>query len=103
MIFLASKNLVMNAPAGNVGCLDGRLEVFRQIFQNRRKLLPFKKTFSSLFLAGQYIVGRVPGLEREMRKHITADMVGRIVKAGADGRLLLVNTTNLDTGHTAGI
>src|SRR5262249_10931413 len=50
------------------------------------------------FLPDNIPFAEVPGLEREMRKHITADMVGRIAKAGADGRLLLVNTTNLDTG-----
>jgi hypothetical protein len=50
------------------------------------------------FLPDNISFAEVPGLEREMRKHITADMVGRIAKAGADGRLLLVNTTNLDTG-----
>jgi hypothetical protein len=50
------------------------------------------------FLPDNISFAEVPGLEREIRKHITADMVGRIAKAGADGRLLLVNTTNLDTG-----
>ena len=33
-----------------------------------------------------------------MQKHITLDMVRRIAKAGADGRLLAVNTTDLDEG-----
>src|SRR5215813_4465858 len=50
------------------------------------------------FLPDNISLAEVPGLEREIRKHITADMVRRIAKAGADGRLLLVNTTNLDTG-----
>jgi Patatin-like phospholipase len=50
------------------------------------------------FLPDNISFAEVPGLEREMRKHFTADMVGRIAKAGVDGRLLLVNTTNLDTG-----
>jgi len=50
------------------------------------------------FLPDNISFAEVPGLEREMQKHITADMVRRIAKAGADGRLLLVNTTNLDTG-----
>jgi patatin-like phospholipase len=48
------------------------------------------------FLPDNISFAEVPGLEREMRKHITLDMVRRIAKAGADGRLLLVNTTNLD-------
>jgi len=50
------------------------------------------------FLPDNISFAEVPGLEREMRKHITLDMVRRIAKAGADGRLLAVNTTNLDTG-----
>ena len=50
------------------------------------------------FLPDNISFAEVPGLEREMQKHITADMIGRIAKAGADGRLLMVNTTDLDTG-----
>jgi hypothetical protein len=49
-------------------------------------------------LPGNISLAEVPGLEREVRKHITADMVRRISKAGSDGRVLAVNTTNLDTG-----
>ena len=48
------------------------------------------------FLPDNISFAEVPGLEREMRDHITLDMVRRIAKAGADGRLLAVNTTNLD-------
>ena len=50
------------------------------------------------FLPDNISLAEVPGLEREIRKHITADMVRRIAKAGGDGRVLAVNTTNLDTG-----
>jgi hypothetical protein len=48
------------------------------------------------FLPDNISFAEVPGLEREMRKHITMDMLRRIAKAGAEGRLLAVNTTNLD-------
>ena len=48
------------------------------------------------FLPDNISFAEVPGLEREMREHITLDTVRRIAKAGADGRLLAVNTTNLD-------
>jgi predicted acylesterase/phospholipase RssA len=48
------------------------------------------------FLPDNISFAEVPGLEREMNKHITLDMLRRITKAGADGRLLAVNTTNLD-------
>ena len=50
------------------------------------------------FLPDNISFAEVPGLEREMRKHITMDMVRRIAKAGADGRVLAVNTTDLDEG-----
>jgi hypothetical protein len=50
------------------------------------------------FLPNNISFAEVPGLEREIRKHITADLLRRIAKAGTDGRLLAVNTTDLDTG-----
>jgi hypothetical protein len=50
------------------------------------------------FLPDNISFAEVPGLEREMRKNITVDMLRRIAKAGADGRVLAVNTTDLDTG-----
>jgi hypothetical protein len=48
------------------------------------------------FLPNNISFAEVPGLEREIKSHITLDMVRRIAKAGTDGRMLLVNTTNLD-------
>jgi hypothetical protein len=48
------------------------------------------------FLPDNISFAEVPGLERKLREHVTLDMVRRIAKAGSDGRLLLVNTTNLD-------
>jgi len=50
------------------------------------------------FLPNHISFAEVPGLEREMRKHITLAMLRRIAQAGGDGRLLAVNTTDLDTG-----
>jgi hypothetical protein len=50
------------------------------------------------FLPDNISFAEVPGLEREMRKHITLDMLRRIAKEGADGRVLAVNTTDLDSG-----
>jgi hypothetical protein len=50
------------------------------------------------FLPDNISFAEVPGLEREMRDHITMDLVRRIAKEGADGRLVAVNTTNLDDG-----
>jgi hypothetical protein len=51
------------------------------------------------FLPDNISFAEVPGLEREIRAHITVDMLRGITKAGADGRLLLVNTTELDIGQ----
>jgi Patatin-like phospholipase len=48
------------------------------------------------FLPDNISFSEVPGLEREMRRYVTIDMVRRIAKAGADGRMLVVNATNLD-------
>jgi hypothetical protein len=48
------------------------------------------------FLPDNISFAEVPGLEREMRNHITMDLVRRV--ASADGRLVAVNTTNLDEG-----
>ena len=50
------------------------------------------------FLPDNVSFAAIPGLEREMRRQITIDMVRRIAEAGADGRMLAVNTTNLDEG-----
>jgi len=50
------------------------------------------------FLPNNISFAEVPGLEGEMRSHITMDLVRRIVSASADGRLVAVNTTNLDEG-----
>ena len=50
------------------------------------------------FLPDNVSFAEVPGLEREIREHITVDKLRRIAQAGADGRLLAVNTTDLDTG-----
>ena len=50
------------------------------------------------FLPNNISFAEVPGLERELRTNMTAFLVRRIAEAGADGRLLAVNTTNLDEG-----
>jgi len=52
------------------------------------------------FLPNNISFAEVPGLEREMRDHINLDKLRQIANAGADGRLLAVNTTNLDVGQS---
>ena len=48
------------------------------------------------FLPDNISFAEVPGLEREVRNHLNMDMIRRIAEAGADGRFLFINTTNLD-------
>jgi hypothetical protein len=48
------------------------------------------------FMPNNISFAEVPGLERELRKEVTLDVVRQIAERGKDGRLLAVNTTNLD-------
>jgi hypothetical protein len=50
------------------------------------------------FLPDNISLAEVPGLEREMRVHITLALLRHIAKQGADGRILAINTTDLDQG-----
>ena len=50
------------------------------------------------FLPNHISFAEVPGLEREMREQIDLQMITRLAEAGQDGRLLVVNTTNVDNG-----
>jgi hypothetical protein len=57
-----------------------------------------KQRWPLYFLPNHLSFAEVPGLEREMRHHVTLDMAHQIAAAGQDGRILAVNTTNLDDG-----
>jgi Patatin-like phospholipase len=48
------------------------------------------------FLPYNISFATVPGLEREMKSYVTREMVARIADPANHGRLLFVNTTNLD-------
>jgi hypothetical protein len=50
------------------------------------------------FLTGGASYADIPGLERDMRETLDELMMRRIVEGGKDGRILLVNTSNLDFG-----
>jgi predicted acylesterase/phospholipase RssA len=52
------------------------------------------------FLPNHISFAEVPGLEREMREQIDVQMITRLAEAGQDGRLLVVNTTNVDNGDS---
>jgi hypothetical protein len=55
-----------------------------------------KQRWPLYFLPNNMSFAEVPGLEREMREIVTLAMVRRIAEAGRDGRILAVNTTNVD-------
>lgn len=55
-----------------------------------------KKRGMFYFMPSNISFAEVPGLERELRDTITLDMAREIAAAGSDGRLAVVNTTNLD-------
>ncbi len=50
------------------------------------------------FLPDNISFAEVPGLERAIRDALPVEMLRRIAKAGAEGRILAVNTTNVDEG-----
>jgi hypothetical protein len=51
------------------------------------------------FISGGASYADIPGLEAEVRNTLNRDMMRRIVDAGKDGRILVVNTSNLDLGQ----
>lgn len=51
------------------------------------------------FLTGGASYGDIPGLEKDIHEALDETMLRRLVEAGADGRLLAVNTSNLDFGE----
>jgi Patatin-like phospholipase len=51
------------------------------------------------FITGGASYGDIPGLERDIHKTLDETMMRRLVEAGKDGRLLAVNTSNLDFGE----
>ncbi|MGH7176294.1 MAG: patatin-like phospholipase family protein, partial [Tepidisphaeraceae bacterium] len=51
------------------------------------------------FLSGGQSYADIPGLEREMHQALDMEKLQRIADAGTTGRMLAVNTTNLDTAE----
>jgi hypothetical protein len=56
-----------------------------------------KKRFM-FFLPSNISFTEIPGLERELREHVTLEMVKQLATIGGSGRVLAVNTTNVDDG-----
>jgi predicted acylesterase/phospholipase RssA len=74
---------------------DEAMESIVQLYRNPKPDFVQERGYL-FFLPNNASLAEVPGLEREVRTHVTADMLKRIVEAGKGGRLLAVNTTNLD-------
>jgi hypothetical protein len=55
-----------------------------------------KERWPLYFLPYHLSFAEVPGLEQALKANITREMIGRIVDRQHEGRLLFVNTTNLD-------
>jgi predicted acylesterase/phospholipase RssA len=78
---------------------EGSYERIAHLYRNPQEswvrrynpLMVILKKFSSF--------ARVSGLEQEIRKTVDMPMIRRIAEAGTKGRVLVVNTTNLDTGE----
>ena len=70
-------------------------EVVR-LYRNPKKDWVKPRGLLSLFQGGSAYAD-VPGLERELREAVDVPMLRRIGDAGADGRMLAVSATNVDT------
>ena len=51
------------------------------------------------FLPSNISFAEVPGLERELRANVSSEMIKRIADKENEGRILAVNTTNVDDGE----
>ncbi len=57
-----------------------------------------KRRLPLWFLPYHASFATVPGLEREVKKHMPLERVARIAETGQCGRVLIMNTTNVDDG-----
>jgi predicted acylesterase/phospholipase RssA len=74
---------------------DESIERIVQLYRNPRKDW-VKQRWPLYFLPNNISFAEVPGLERELREQVTAEMVRELAERGREGRLCAVNTTNLD-------
>ena len=71
------------------------LETLLNLYRNPEKDW-VKRRWPLYFLPKNLSFAEVPGLERALRRTVTPQMAAEIAEAGNDGRILVVNTTNLD-------
>ena len=86
----------MIAPFAFIGD-DEAIERIVQLYRNPKPDW-IQSRGVAFFLPNNPSFFALPGLEREMRTALDRPMLERIVKDGAGGRSLLVNTTNIDLG-----
>jgi predicted acylesterase/phospholipase RssA len=82
------------APFAFLGT-DADIESIVHLYRNPQKDW-VKQRGILYFLPNNISFAEVPGLEREMRTQIDLPLITRLAEAGQDGRILVVNTTNLD-------
>jgi hypothetical protein len=82
------------APFAFIGT-DEMIERVVQLYRNPKKDW-VKPRWPLYFLPNNISFAEVPGLERELRSNLTPQTIRAIADAGKDGRMLAVNTTNLD-------
>jgi hypothetical protein len=84
------------APFAFVGT-DDALAKIEHLYRNPKKDW-VKQRWPLYFLPNNISFAEVPGLERELKHQVTPELVREIAERGKGGRLLAVNTTNLDDG-----
>ncbi len=77
---------------------DRSIDHIVELYRNPRKDWFRPRGLLSL-LTGGTSYGDIPGLEKDIHAALDETMLRRLVEAGKDGRLLAVNTSNLDYGE----
>jgi hypothetical protein len=76
---------------------EASAERVERLYRNPQK--DWVKQRGALYFLPHHIsFAAVPGLERELKDAVSPDLINRIAERGADGRMLLVNTTDIDAG-----
>ena len=78
---------------------DASLDMLENLYRNPKPDWVQKRGWF-YFLPSNISLAEIPGLEREVRTALNEQTVKRIEQKGADGRLLVVSTTNVDDGST---
>jgi predicted acylesterase/phospholipase RssA len=76
---------------------DDSIDLIETLYRNPKKDW-VKKRLPLYFLPGNQSFATVPGLERELRERVDISLIRRVAEASKAGRLLAVNTTDVDDG-----